>query len=35
MTDGHLWRQLVVERGWSDEQYADWLGRTWVAHLVL
>lgn len=35
MTDGHLWHQLVVERGWSDEQYADWLGRTWVAHLVL
>jgi hypothetical protein len=31
MTDGHLWHQLVVERGWSDEQYADWLGRTWVA----
>jgi AcrR family transcriptional regulator len=35
MTDGHLWHQLVVERGWTDERYADWLGRTWVAHLVL
>ena len=35
MTDGHLWHQLVIERGWSDEQYADWLGRTWVSHLVL
>ncbi len=35
MTDGYLWHQLVVERGWTDEQYADWLGRTWVAHLVL
>lgn len=35
MTDGHLWHQLVAERGWSDEQYADWLGRTWVALLVL
>ncbi len=34
MTDGHLWHQLVVERGWSDEQYADWLGRTWVSLLV-
>jgi AcrR family transcriptional regulator len=34
MTDGHLWRQLVVERGWSDEKYADWLGRMWVALLV-
>ena len=35
MTDGHLWHQLVVERGWTDEQYADWLGRTWIALLVL
>lgn len=35
MTDGHLWHQLVVERGWTDEQYAEWLGRTWIALLVL
>ncbi|MFN2517738.1 MAG: helix-turn-helix domain-containing protein [Jatrophihabitantaceae bacterium] len=34
MTDGHLWHQLVAERGWSDDQYADWLGRMWVALLV-
>ena len=34
-TDGHLWHQLVVGRGWSDEKYADWLGRTWIALLVL
>jgi AcrR family transcriptional regulator len=34
MTDGHLWHQLVVERGWSDEQYAAWLGRAWVDMLV-
>ncbi len=34
-TDGHLWHQLVEERGWSDERYAEWLGRTWIAHLVL
>lgn len=34
MTDGHLWHQLVEERGWTDEQYAEWLGRTWIAHLV-
>jgi AcrR family transcriptional regulator len=33
-TDGHLWHQLVVERGWSDEQYADWLARMWVSVLV-
>jgi hypothetical protein len=34
MTDGMLWHQLVIERGWSDERYADWLGRVWVASLV-
>ena len=34
MTDGHLWYQLVLQRGWTDEQYAVWLGRTWIAHLV-
>ena len=28
--DGALWQRLVVERGWSDPQYADWLGRLWV-----
>jgi hypothetical protein len=33
-TDGHLWHQLVVERGWSDKQYADWHGRMWVSLLV-
>jgi AcrR family transcriptional regulator len=34
MTDGVLWHQLVEQRGWSDEQYAAWLGRMWVAALV-
>lgn len=34
MTDGTLWHQFVLERGWTDEQYADWLGRLWVAMLV-
>ncbi|MGD9527922.1 TetR/AcrR family transcriptional regulator [Pseudonocardia sp.] len=33
-TDGTLWHRLVVERGWSDERYARWLGRLWVAALV-
>jgi len=28
--DGALWRRLVVERGWTDTQYAAWLGRLWV-----
>ena len=34
MTDGVLWHRLVVERGWSNERYAEWLGRLWVAMLV-
>ena len=33
-TDGHLWHQLVIERGWSDDQYADWLGRMWINLLM-
>jgi AcrR family transcriptional regulator len=33
-TDATLWQQLVVERGWSDKRFADWLGRTLVATLV-
>ncbi len=28
--DGALWQRLVVERGWTDPRYADWLGRLWV-----
>jgi AcrR family transcriptional regulator len=32
--DGALWRRLVIERGWSDERYADWLGSVWIALLV-
>lgn len=34
MTDGMLWHRLVRERGWSNERYADWLGRAWVDLLV-
>jgi len=33
-TDGMLWHRLVQERGWSDEQYAELIGRMWVAALV-
>jgi AcrR family transcriptional regulator len=33
-TDGLLWHRLVQVRGWSDEQYADWLARMWVSALV-
>ena len=34
MTDGTLWHRLVNERGWSNERFAEWLGRMWVAMLV-
>jgi len=33
-TDGSLWLSLVHRRGWSDEHYADWLARLWIATLV-
>ncbi|MEO6651987.1 MAG: helix-turn-helix domain-containing protein [Ilumatobacteraceae bacterium] len=34
MTDGMLWHRLVNQRGWSNERFADWLGRTWIHLLV-
>lgn len=34
MTDGTLWHALVVEKGWTDERFADWLGGVWVAAFV-
>jgi AcrR family transcriptional regulator len=34
MMDGTLWRRLVIEAGWSDSRYADWLGALWIAMLV-
>jgi AcrR family transcriptional regulator len=34
MTDGMLWHRLVNERGWSNDRFADWLGRVWVDRLV-
>ena len=34
MTDGMLWHRLVNERGWDNDRFADWLGRTWVDRLV-
>ncbi len=33
-TDGLLWHRLVHERGWSQDRFATWLGRLWVALLV-
>ena len=29
--EGTLWRQLVGERGWSDQRYATWLASLWNA----
>ncbi|MGH9271980.1 MAG: helix-turn-helix domain-containing protein [Ilumatobacteraceae bacterium] len=34
MTDGMLWHRLVNERSWTNERFAEWLGRMWVALLV-
>ena len=34
MTDGMLWHHLVIERGWDNDRFADWLGRAWVHVLV-
>lgn len=34
MTDGMLWHRLVNERGWTNDRFADWLGRMWVDLLV-
>jgi AcrR family transcriptional regulator len=33
-TDGVLWHRLVNERGWSDEQFQEWLGQMWISTLV-
>jgi AcrR family transcriptional regulator len=33
-TDGMMWQRFVVERGWSDDEFAAWLGDMWVAVLV-
>jgi AcrR family transcriptional regulator len=33
-TDATLWHRLVEQRGWSDEQFAEHLGDTWVGWLV-
>lgn len=33
-TDAVLWHRLVEQRGWTDEQFAEHLGQTWVGWLV-
>lgn len=34
MTDGTLWHRFVVERGWTNDRFAEWLGQVWVERLV-
>lgn len=34
MTDGLLWHRLVRERGWEQDRFAAWLGRTWLGLLT-
>lgn len=34
MTDGMLWQRLVIERGWSEPDFTQWLAQAWVATLV-
>jgi AcrR family transcriptional regulator len=34
MTDGTAWHRLVIERGWTDEEFAAWLATAWIATLV-
>jgi AcrR family transcriptional regulator len=29
MLDGALWHRFVVERGWTDDRYAEWLSTQW------
>jgi AcrR family transcriptional regulator len=29
MLDGALWHRFVVDRGWTDERYAEWLSTQW------
>jgi hypothetical protein len=29
-----LWHRLVAQRGWSDESFANWLGKLLVDELV-
>lgn len=33
-SDGMLWHRLVVQRGWSDEQFVTHLAEAWIAVLV-
>jgi hypothetical protein len=34
LTSSEIYRNLVVDRGWSSQRYEDWLGDTLVAVLL-
>ncbi len=34
LSNEELWRELVVERGWSPDRYEQWLAKTLVAQLI-
>jgi AcrR family transcriptional regulator len=34
LLDGMLWQRLVIDLGWTDTRYADWLGELWISQLV-
>jgi len=34
LLDGMLWQRLVIDLGWTDARYADWLGELWISQLV-
>jgi AcrR family transcriptional regulator len=34
LLDGILWQRFVIDLGWSDARYADWLADLWISQLV-
>jgi AcrR family transcriptional regulator len=34
MLDGMLWQRLVIDLGWTDARYAEWLADLWISQLV-
>jgi len=34
LLDGMLWQRLVIDLGWTDARYADWLADLWISQLV-
>lgn len=34
LLDGMLWQRLVIDLGWTDARYADWLAELWISQLV-